>query len=288
MLGAGFGKLPWSQVRPLVEKHFKPLADKGVKVMVMGPGPQKQMESTNKSASAKDENASSGNAAASNVKGAGNAPQTSHPEGSKFYAGIGARDTPEAVLAKMEKVGRILAKNGFILRSGAADGADSAFERGCDAVDPSKKEIFLPWNGFEPKRDGKKRFANGTTVFDFSSQEHEKIAEKYHPGWHKLGSGARALMSRNTSQMLGMDLKTPSAVVVCWTKNGEIVRGTGQALRMADDMKVGIVNMGDEKLKTMPAESIARIAMSVGSGKVIGKAIMEERMHRKRTEGMEM
>jgi len=49
-----------------------------------------------------------------------------------YYAGIGSRSTPDNVLGIMEKLGIVLAKKGFILRSGGADGADKAFEKGCD------------------------------------------------------------------------------------------------------------------------------------------------------------
>ena len=50
------------------------------------------------------------------------------------YSGIGSRETPDNVLVVMEKLGAAFAKKGFVLRSGGADGADSAFERGCDSA----------------------------------------------------------------------------------------------------------------------------------------------------------
>ena len=64
-----------------------------------------------------------------------------------YYAGIGSRSTPDNVLGIMEKLGIVLAKKGFILRSGGADGADKAFEKGCDLAS-GQKEIYLPWKGF--------------------------------------------------------------------------------------------------------------------------------------------
>ena len=48
------------------------------------------------------------------------------------YAGVGSRSTPAEVLHWMESIGRGMARAGMVLRSGAARGADSAFERGCD------------------------------------------------------------------------------------------------------------------------------------------------------------
>ena len=60
-----------------------------------------------------------------------------------IYTGIGSRKTPIEIINKMIKLGQILGKHGYILRSGGANGADKAFEQGCDNV-LGKKEIYLP------------------------------------------------------------------------------------------------------------------------------------------------
>lgn len=62
------------------------------------------------------------------------------------YAGIGSRDTPEDILRLMAVVAAKREDDGFILRSGGADGADTAFESG--VVSSDMKEIYLPWKGF--------------------------------------------------------------------------------------------------------------------------------------------
>ena len=59
------------------------------------------------------------------------------------YAGIGSRKTPVHILSKMRRVAERLEVRGYTLRSGGADGADTAFEEGC-----KRKEIFLPQPGF--------------------------------------------------------------------------------------------------------------------------------------------
>ena len=64
----------------------------------------------------------------------------------RFYTGIGARRTPPEVLALMTRAAFALLKRGYVLRSGHAIGADSAFERGAG----EGKQIFLPapgWRG---------------------------------------------------------------------------------------------------------------------------------------------
>ena len=63
-----------------------------------------------------------------------------------IYAGIGARKTPGGVLVLMREVGAILARDGWMLRSGGAEGADSAFEAGAKSAGGAR-EIFLPWAG---------------------------------------------------------------------------------------------------------------------------------------------
>jgi len=64
----------------------------------------------------------------------------------KYYAGIGARDTPQEVLNRMTKLAGVLQRKGLCLRSGGAKGADTAFEAG---VTNGNLEVFLA-NGSIP------------------------------------------------------------------------------------------------------------------------------------------
>jgi len=61
----------------------------------------------------------------------------------KYYTGIGSRETPKKILVLMDKLAQKLEKQGYVLRSGGAAGADTAF-----AENVVKKEIFIPWNNF--------------------------------------------------------------------------------------------------------------------------------------------
>ena len=251
-LGAGYGKLPWPQVRDLVEKHFGTLEEAGVQVMVLGEGPTLEKNRIQE----RERNRTT----------------ESKTEDTKFFAGIGARKTPEQVLKTMKDVAKILSKQGFVLRSGGADGADSAFEAGVDEVDSTKKEIFLPWDGFDPKRDGNKRYANGTTVFaDEASPRHIDLARKYHPKFDEMGRGAQSLHARNGSQMFGRHLDHRTDVVVCYTERGEVKGGTGQALRIAGDAGIPIVNLGDDELRYASAEFIAKRVMNKAGIKLKAK-----------------
>ena len=58
------------------------------------------------------------------------------------YAGIGAPATPQSVLADMTVMSAWLARTGWHLATGGADGADSAFAPGAPA---GQRTIWLPW-----------------------------------------------------------------------------------------------------------------------------------------------
>ena len=156
------------------------------------------------------------------------------------YAGIGARKTPEDICRKMSAAGRAMGKMGFTLRSGGAMGADSAFESGADsAVEEGMdvlKEIFLPF----------KRFNGNTSPLFGTTKEARLIAKEYHPRWDILSCLGRDFHARNVYQMLGKDLNTPSDFVLCWTPNGAVTGGTGQALRIAKDRGIPIFNFATD------------------------------------------
>lgn len=150
-----------------------------------------------------------------------------------YYTGIGARETPTEVLELFTKIGKFLASRNITLRSGHAKGADQAFEIGCDIIN-GNKEIYLPWYKFE----------GSTSSLIVSNKLAFNIAEKYHPYWHNLSQGAKKLQARNSHQVLGTDLNTPSSFVICWTKNGKGEGGTGQALRIAKEYNIPIFDIG--------------------------------------------
>jgi hypothetical protein len=149
-----------------------------------------------------------------------------------IYTGIGARQTPSTALADMQNLATNLELCGFILRSGGADGADSAFEAGVSEED--HKEIYLPWKGFNGSQSSRYHI----------SDEAYDMAEHYHPAWNRCSQAARKFHARNCYQILGDDLGTPTDFVMCWTPNGKVTGGTGQALRIAIDRDIPIINMG--------------------------------------------
>lgn len=155
----------------------------------------------------------------------------------KFYGGIGSRETPRDVFERMIAIGRKLAEAGYTLRSGGADGADSAFERGCDEVRGSK-EIFLPWKGFNKH----------SSALCMPSQEAKNIAARIHPVWEQLSHGAKLLHARNIHQILGRNLQEPVEFVICWTMGGGIRGGTATAMKLATEHGIQVYNLYDALL----------------------------------------
>lgn len=152
-----------------------------------------------------------------------------------YYAGIGSRTAPKEVLDAFEYLGEMLADQGYILRSGGADGCDSAFEKGCKKVG-GEMEIFLPWKDFNNNDSILYKYDNCDKAYE--------IAKRYHPNWDACSKAGKALLMRDGYQVLGMDLETPSSFIICWTKNGKGEGGTGQALRIAKDLGIKVCDFG--------------------------------------------
>lgn len=149
------------------------------------------------------------------------------------YAGIGSRQTPATILETMQRIARHLADRGLVLRSGAAQGADSAFEQGC-VEQKGDREIWLPWEGFNG-RPFTRRLPT-RAAFDLAAQ--------FHPTWETLTDPTKRLHARNSHQILGQHLDHPVAFVVCWTPGGSGGGGTGQALRLARDRGIPVFDLG--------------------------------------------
>ncbi|WP_419663864.1 hypothetical protein Dvar_40930 [Desulfosarcina variabilis str. Montpellier] len=145
----------------------------------------------------------------------------------QFYTGVGSRKTPPEILTLMTRFAMFAARNGLILRSGGAIGADQAFEAGAGDL----KEIYRP---------------------EDATPEALELAAQYHPAWHYMKWYSRRLHGRNAFQVLGKGLNTPSKFLICWTPDGctrhstrkTSTGGTGTAISIASEVaKIPIFNM---------------------------------------------
>ena len=158
------------------------------------------------------------------------------------YAGIGSRETPSAVLGQMEQLGRSLAEQGLVLRTGNCPGADQAFQRGANSINPKLVELCLPWPGYEAAS-----IRLGNSVYTPSSQAYA-IAAQYHPAWHKCSQAMQALHARNVQIVLGPELEQPVEFVLCWTPKGKAVGGTAMGIRLALAYGIAVRNLANEEM----------------------------------------
>ena len=148
----------------------------------------------------------------------------------RYYAGIGSRKTPSDILDIMTQTAEYMRDLGWILRSGGAEGADTAFEKGAGDL----KEIF--------------------TAHSYIGSEAMATVDKYHPAPQHLSAYVRKLMARNAMQIFGSDMDTPVTFVICWTPDGadgiskltsRLSGGTGQAIRIAAASNIKVFNLAN-------------------------------------------
>lgn len=179
----------------------------------------------------------------------------------KYYSGVGSRETPLSVLILMAKFSNIMERKGYILRSGCAIGADSAFEFGLE--NHLNSEIYIPYKGFLttmqrtnqnspayliPEVFNKQKYYDANMLIDQNN---------LHPAWKQnLQDWLRKLHNRNVFQVLGknLDVSEKSKFTLCYTRDGVTERekttyntgGTGTAIRVSGWAGVEVFNMGDK------------------------------------------
>ena len=153
-----------------------------------------------------------------------------------IYAGIGSRATPRPVLAAMTKMAAWLARTGWHVASGGADGADTAFAGGAPA---GQRTLYLPWPGYNGHVGPDCRTLSRSELS--ASME---IAARLHPAWHRCSPAARKLHARNAAIALGNRLDRPVDALVAWTRDAAVTGGTGMALRIAAAHGIPVMNLG--------------------------------------------
>lgn len=163
---------------------------------------------------------------------------------SMHYAGIGSRETPDSILDLIGKVSWSLDRLGYTLRSGAARGADTAFDMSC-----TKKVLFYEDYAVESSNGASRRIEYAPADIEFM----EGFVQKHHPVPMALKGSPRKWMRRNTLQVMThnlSDLELPQVdFVLCWTPDGSLdgsnrsAGGTGQALRIARHYGIPVFNL---------------------------------------------
>lgn len=147
----------------------------------------------------------------------------------KIYAGIGSRETPIEIQHIMTLTAQHLQREGWMLRSGHARGADRAFER---PVLEANREIYTT------QSFGK----NGCASFADCWQ----VAKPFHTNPERLDDYSKRLHARNAMQILGASLQSPVQLVICWTKDGKPSGGTSTAIHIAQAHRIPVLNLAVE------------------------------------------
>ena len=147
----------------------------------------------------------------------------------RYYAGIGSRETPPEILQLMTKIAEHMRGRGYILRSGGADGADTAFEDGAG----DSKEIFYAQdaNGDD----------NAYALLDKVCLSLDNAPDDS----SRMRRYVRNLLARNMYQILGKSLDTPVDCVICWTPGAQLLGGTRYAIRLAQLKEIDVYNLAD-------------------------------------------
>ena len=171
------------------------------------------------------------------------------------YTGVGARNTPKKILKLMKKIGYYMVSKNVILRSGGAEGADTAFQKGCEkwckennVKFKDRQCIIIPWNNFN----------NHTVNVDkgITTDNHwlsYDITIDTHPNDKNLKDAHMKLMQRNVTQVYGYEPHDQSGLLICWTPDGAVEKttqisgGTGQAIRLAINGDVEVFNLKNKK-----------------------------------------
>lgn len=182
------------------------------------------------------------------------------------YTGVGSRKVPQDQRILFRQVGQILAEKGWLLRSGAAEGCDQAFEQGADQV-MGAKAIYLPYPGFRRCRPGGQEPRQVIDQGEPDERVDQILRQSGVPGMDELlQAEARQreegltrtrrqailrLYRRNVAQILGADLNDPSRFVLCWTPDGATgpeeyqqgrTGGTGVAILVASQHDIPVFN----------------------------------------------
>lgn len=167
---------------------------------------------------------------------------------------IGSRELAGEWLNVCEKLGAWIVRCGHELHSGNAQGADQAFARGGNKVDPTKVHLHLPWLSYE--RDA---IVLGNHV-DVLASLHWQIQSRYmdfaaqhHPAWERVSKGGRMLHARNGRIIYPeILLNFPVKLVLAWPSRKIGGGGTGQGMRMAEDAGIPLVNLNELRIDTEP------------------------------------
>lgn len=138
---------------------------------------------------------------------------------------------------------------GMVLRSGAAEGADTAFQKGVCNVNPKYCQIWTPWNNFRPKEQHvgfhSCSYITPTTGM-FEKAREAFIDTGIIPWFDNMKQGAQKLHGRNFYQVMGKHGESLSRVCIYIADedaNGEVRGGTRSAVFLSRHYNIPTYNL---------------------------------------------
>lgn len=161
------------------------------------------------------------------------------------FACIGSRDTPPHIIEMMQDIGEYIAsKRNCVIATGNAKGADQAFAKGGNRVDPMKVWLYLPWVTYEEQA-----IVWGNRTINDLEPGTRIIAARNHPAWANLSFGVKRLMIRNAAIVMGSSL-----VIAYLNRERKGGGGTGHGWRIAEDLGIRRIDLAaNEDLREIKA-----------------------------------
>lgn len=168
-----------------------------------------------------------------------------------YYTGVGSRNTPVWCRLAMEDIATSLAGKGYSLRSGSAQGADSAFEIGADNA-CGAGDIYIPWSGFGTGRPTMFKDYHVLTNKQFEVARDLYIETGIIPHFNEMKQASQKLHARNYLQVVGHGVTVnPSKVCLYYAEGdwitGEPEGGTRSAVMLSRHFGVPIYNLMNQE-----------------------------------------
>jgi hypothetical protein len=154
----------------------------------------------------------------------------------KYVACIGSRALNLEEQDLCFKIGKFLSKD-YIIKTGNAKGADQAYARGVNLIDPKRLYLYLPWKTYNLEA-----LVNGNAILYEPEKEWFNIAKETHLFWDSLGYGGKALHARNVGIVENVEF------VIAFPNNSN-GGGTVMGMRLATKNNIPVYNLREENEK---------------------------------------
>ena len=160
----------------------------------------------------------------------------------KTYAGIGSRRLSQEEKGTCYDIGNWLARRGWALQTGAADGADSSFAEGA-VWGGGKVTLMLPWPTYRApwvqEMTSQCPHLLSIRILNYLDKEAYNSVDMFHPRPEKLSFAARGLHARNWLIVEG------TKFVIAWPKRDQFNNygGTGQGMRLTREKGIDLINL---------------------------------------------